>query len=175
MSNTVQQTYALPAKNEPKITSKQGNMMGKDDFLKILIAQLSNQDPLNPMEDKEFIAQMAQFSSLEQMTNMNTALQRFVNAQESGALVQHSELIGQNITWIKLIEKDGHVIETKEIENTVQSVKRDLDGNIRLLLDDGRWINSEQLLQVGRESSVSEEPDLDDSHNEEKADEPVVE
>ena len=48
--------------------------MGKDEFLQLLIAQLSHQDPMNPMEDKDFVAQLAQFSQLEQLENMNSSL-----------------------------------------------------------------------------------------------------
>ncbi len=55
---------------------KPSQNLGKDDFIKILITQLTHQDPTAPMEDKEFIAQMAQFSSLEQMTNMATDFRR---------------------------------------------------------------------------------------------------
>jgi len=53
--------------------------LGKDDFLQLLIAQLSHQDPTAPMQDTQFIAQMAQFSSLEQMTNMSTGFSRLTS------------------------------------------------------------------------------------------------
>ena len=73
------------ATNNPnfKVTDKTDNgALGKDAFLQILITQLQNQDPTSPMDDKEFIAQMAQFSSLEQMQNMTKAIGDLLESQQ---------------------------------------------------------------------------------------------
>ena len=68
--------------------------LGKDDFLKLLITQLSNQDPTNPMEDTEFISQMAQFSSLEQITNMNESFAKMASMINSS---QGMNLLGKTV------------------------------------------------------------------------------
>jgi flagellar basal-body rod modification protein FlgD len=54
--------------------------LGKDDFLKLLLAQMQNQDPLNPADETQFVAELAQFSSLEQMSEMNTNLDNLVTS-----------------------------------------------------------------------------------------------
>ncbi|HEY1406864.1 MAG TPA: flagellar hook capping FlgD N-terminal domain-containing protein [Spirochaetota bacterium] len=73
---------------------KFGEAMGKDDFMKLLVTEMRHQDPTQPMADREFIAQMTQFSSLEQMQNMNSSMSSLnMKARYSEAY----ELIGKRI------------------------------------------------------------------------------
>ena len=71
--------------------------LGKDEFLRLLIAQLKNQDPLSPMENTEFTAQMAQFSSLEQLFNVNDNLESLQTLNAAVANTQALALIGKEI------------------------------------------------------------------------------
>ncbi|MEN1759446.1 flagellar hook capping FlgD N-terminal domain-containing protein [Anoxynatronum sibiricum] len=71
MPNTVDQIDWKTREYDPQQSRQNNSALDKDAFMRLLVTQLSNQDPLSPMEDREFIAQMAQFSSLEQMQNLN--------------------------------------------------------------------------------------------------------
>ena len=64
--------------------TNKSNELGKDDFLKLLVTQLTAQDPLNPLDSQDFSAQLAQFSALEQMTNINTTLEERYGHLEKG-------------------------------------------------------------------------------------------
>jgi flagellar basal-body rod modification protein FlgD len=80
----------------PKLANAAGTTLGKDQFLKLLVGQLKNQDPLNPTSDTDFIGQMAQFSQLEQTTNMATANDKLV-AEQRGA--RSVALLGRTVTY----------------------------------------------------------------------------
>ncbi|WP_223066775.1 flagellar hook capping FlgD N-terminal domain-containing protein [Paenibacillus caui] len=99
MADSIPTGVAWPnysASNVQAASKKDNQTMGKDQFLKILITQLQNQDPMQPLEDKEFIAQMAQFTSVEQLMNISSQLTAM--NQSLGSV---SGLIGKQVTWMQ--------------------------------------------------------------------------
>jgi flagellar basal-body rod modification protein FlgD len=97
--------------------------VGKNEFLKLLVAQLRNQDPMKPMEDKEFIAQMAQLNTVDQVTNMNLKLGELLSFQ---AMSQASNLIG------KLVEAESS--DSSSIVGTVQGVTL-VGGEVKIVVN----------------------------------------
>jgi flagellar basal-body rod modification protein FlgD len=71
--------------------------LGKDDFLKLFVAQLQHQDPMNPMNDSEFMGQMASFSTLEQVSNLALANQKIADSLTSTSAIG---LIGRTVTYV---------------------------------------------------------------------------
>ncbi|MDQ7031563.1 MAG: flagellar hook assembly protein FlgD [Desulfonauticus sp.] len=87
--------------------------LGKNDFLKLLVTQLEHQDPLNPMDDKDFIAQLAQFSSLEQMSNVAEGVNKLVEANNSQQMLGAVSFIGKEVTAAgDSLSKQGDKVST---------------------------------------------------------------
>lgn len=123
--------------------------LDKDDFLKLLVTELRYQDAMNPMEDKEFIAQMAQLSALEQMQNLNktfeeglltlaesqnnygenvaTLLELMANQQYLNIFNQGLNLLGREVTY----HKDG-----EEIQGTVSAIKQGENGFMSIVVNE---------------------------------------
>ncbi|MCL2066141.1 MAG: flagellar hook assembly protein FlgD [Treponema sp.] len=114
-------------------TRQPSQNLGKDDFLKILITQLSYQDPMAPMEDKEFIAQMAQFSTLEQMTSMAKDFAK-LTSMITGS--EATSALGKNV---ELAEGE------RTIQGSVQAVSR---GEVPQVLVNGSYYDWDQVVKV---------------------------
>jgi flagellar basal-body rod modification protein FlgD len=81
ISKVITDNRSTPATTTP--SSDGPKAMGQDDFLKLLVTQLQHQDPLNPIENQDFIAQTAQFSQLEQLSKLVSLMERSVDLQET--------------------------------------------------------------------------------------------
>lgn len=82
-------------KEKPRKSSEE---MGKQDFLTLFTAQLQNQNPLDPVKNEAFVAQLAQFSQLEALTNMQGSLEKFVTAMSAERMLGSAALIGKKVS-----------------------------------------------------------------------------
>ncbi|MGE5573925.1 MAG: flagellar hook capping FlgD N-terminal domain-containing protein [Bacteroidota bacterium] len=99
------------SRNEPASQESSRTELGKDAFLKLLLTELRYQDAFKPVDDKEMIAQMAQFSTLEQMQNLSVAMEGLAKMQHA---TQAAALIGKKVTA---------TVDDEVITGTVSGVK----------------------------------------------------
>lgn len=150
------------ASNTPKASSD----LSKDDFLTLLVAQLSHQDPTNPVDDKEFTGQLAQFSSLEQLTNINSGIQSLVDAKGQDDMFTAVGFIGKSVKAEGYnVSKSGDDVSTiyyglGESVSDIQVNIYDADGNIvRSEMLGSRGSGSYEYHWDGLDSSGDEVPD----------------
>ncbi|WP_202077089.1 flagellar hook assembly protein FlgD [Caldalkalibacillus salinus] len=141
-------------------TFEERSKLGKDAFLKVLVTQLSNQDPLQPLEDREFISQMTQFSSLEQLTNVNEHLQQFFNHQINGSMASYANMIGQKVSWEETVDE-----ETLSGEGIVEAVTLK-NGQYILDLDDGTQISVDSVVRVSESTGSNDDTETDPAEEE---------
>jgi flagellar basal-body rod modification protein FlgD len=132
------------ASKATQTTAKSKNdIMGKDDFLRLLVAQLQSQDPMNPMESTDFTAQLAQFSSLEQLQNINTSLGTIGTSQSVLTNSQAVGFIGKTVTaigdTIDVTEGQSQALQFTLDEDAVGSYLRiyDRQGNFVRQIETG--------------------------------------
>ncbi|MER2059327.1 MAG: flagellar hook assembly protein FlgD [Niallia sp.] len=152
MANTISDTSLYLSDYQKSTNSTGSSSLGKDDFLKILITQLQNQDPSNPMDDKEFIAQMAQFSSLEQMQNLNSSMTNLISLQTQSNLISYGQFMGQEVNWSKIeTDEAGNSITSSGV-GKVTSVAFTGDS-VEFTLDDGSKVTPANISSVSKDSS----------------------
>lgn len=132
-------------------TNSTSSTMDKDAFLKLLLTELKYQDPTNPVEDKEFMAQMASFSSLEQMTNLNTSFTELSNNIKNNLLPslmlqQAGTMIGREVTYP---DPDD---STASLTGTIESVL--LKDGLSYYVIDGEEIAASSVTGIGSQSTT---------------------
>lgn len=112
------------ALKDPNEGAGKRNELGRDAFLKLLVAQLQNQDPTNPQENGEFVAQLAQFSQLEESQKLSSSFEKFATAFQSTQHLQATSLVGRPVhvkTDFTMLSDSGAVSVLAEFDNAVQS------------------------------------------------------
>src|SRR5919107_3821949 len=112
--STIDTTTTASATSTSAFSQATGQI-GKDTFLKLLAAQLQHQNPLNPTDDQQFLAQMAQMSEVEQVTNMAQGEQEIARSQQ---MTEAVSLIGRTVTWLDSNGSQSAVVESVQARAT---------------------------------------------------------
>lgn len=116
----IENIYKFDETPNQQINNKPTNNLDKDAFLRLLTTQLANQDPLNPMEDREFIAQLAQFTSLEQMQELNKTMAAKSEEMLDSLDIMNLNQIQANIEMLKELKAMREAVQaytgTKPVE-----------------------------------------------------------
>ncbi|MCE1115787.1 MULTISPECIES: flagellar hook assembly protein FlgD [Pseudomonas] len=123
-------------------TGQAGSALGKDAFLQLLVTQMKNQNPLDPQENGEFVAQLAQFSSLEGIQTLNSSVNGILTGIGSSQALQATSLVGRSV----IVQSDKAVVDTASSFNGQVVVPQSIsDAKVTIKDKDGNVVKTMQL------------------------------
>ena len=157
ISNIKSTTYGKTENGTPIVEA--GKETDKDIFLKMLVGQMANQDPFNPQDPTQYITQLAQFSSLEQMMTLNDSMEYLIGVNNgvlvNSALQTASSLIGKNVE-VSSLDEDG---KYQDYSGKVQSVAVK-DGTVvlelKLEIGEVKEFEYSELVKVNESKNIEE-------------------
>lgn len=114
------------------------SQLGKDDFLKLLVIQMQQQDPLNPMDNQAMLSQMAQFSSLEQMSNLNSNLSK---SNTFSSFMDATRLLGKEVVVQDLNTNQPFTSKVRSVQNSSSGAILSLDNGMQVALSQVTKVN----------------------------------
>ncbi|WP_288474217.1 flagellar hook assembly protein FlgD [uncultured Pseudomonas sp.] len=127
--------------------TKKTSQLGKDEFLKLMVAQMNNQNPLEPQGNGEFIAQLAQFSTVEGITNLNTSVSSILSGSQSSQALQASTLVGRKV----IVDTDKVKVDTSaDFKGALNLTASSPNVWVNVYNDAGNQVNR---LNLGQQSS----------------------
>ncbi len=150
-ASSVLDQYANTTKNAEKPKT---NEMGQDEFLKLMIAELNNQNPLDPQDNGEFIAQLAQFSTVEGLDKLNTTADGMSDGMRSSQALQASSLVGQSVIVkgndLGLLLNKGIISSQTDLPDSASDLKlniQDENGQLLEQIDLGNHAKGEMTVR----------------------------
>lgn len=135
IANSALSDFSISNKNEE---DKESEELGQSAFLELMITQLENQDPLSPQDNSEFVAQLAQFSSVESLDKLNNNFDSFTSSFVANQALQASSLVGRSVTVptsTTQLELGGVVSASVDVPNSVSNV------NLKIYNDGGELVD----------------------------------
>ena len=132
---------SISSQSNPTTASSSSNGVAKDEFLRLLVAQLQNQDPLTPQDGTEFVAQLAQFASLEQVAETNERLANLEAAQSANLRAGFTNLVGRTV----VARTDTFAIPMKASSLSVDLPSSAREVTVTIVDSNGRAVRTLEL------------------------------
>ncbi|MFO7975980.1 MAG: flagellar hook capping FlgD N-terminal domain-containing protein [Candidatus Hydrogenedentota bacterium] len=140
VAHVLKQAGMVQKSDETEVAYEMENDLDRDAFLQLLVMEMQHQDPMNPVDNRDMVAQLAEFASLEQMNNLNESFGMLSGSFDQLNFISASGLVGHEVTGI---DEEGNVVE-----GTVETVH--LDGSVVYLNVEGQPLSMAGVLNVGQ-------------------------